>query len=442
MQIRKELSIFFVLVFLIILQVDGQTSLFVKPGGSDGNSGTSWNAAKATLAGALSSASGTTNIYMMVGKYSCSNVTIPNGVTVIGGFSSASTGTDISQRLYPGTIANWNNPSACTILSGNFSSRVATVNTGGKLEGCVVTDGRVSGNGAGVLVNGGTVLLCVIIHNSALTEPSFTAYGGGAYVQNNGKLQNCVCAFNTANNGPGVSGTNGELTNNTISENVAIPDCGTVTDYDGNTYHTVVIGEQCWMRENLRTTHYANGTAIALGSASSMATPYRYYPDGNSANVATYGYLYNWPAVMNNAEPTNENPSGVLGVCPTGWHVPSYDESVQMVSYLRNYVAFSCEDETVGKSLASTTGWNTYAVDCTVGCQPGRNNTSGFNMKAAGFFFEGYVTLGQISIHWTTTEYSYSNTESLAYGLYNDESDALFWRMDKNYGFSVRCLRD
>ncbi|MBO4644922.1 MAG: fibrobacter succinogenes major paralogous domain-containing protein [Bacteroidales bacterium] len=432
--------IFFIFLVLTVFRLDGQTNLFVKSGGNDGNSGTSWNTAKATLAGALSSASGTTNIYMMVGKYSCINVTIPNGVTVIGGFSSASSGTDISQRLYPGTNSNWNDPTHCTILSGNFLSRVATVNTGGKLEGCVLRDGRVSGNGGGVLINGGTVQLCVIIRNTAMIETSFTAYGGGAYVQNNGKLLNCVCAYNTANNGPGVSGTNGELTNNTITENISVPDCGTVRDYDGNIYHTVLIGEQCWMRENLRTTHYANGTAIPLGSMTSTTTSYRYYPDDNSANVSTYGYLYNWPAVMNNTLPTNNNPSEVLGVCPTGWHVPSYDEILQMVDYLANITVFQCEDESVGKSMASTTGWAAYSVDCTVGYQPERNNTSGFCAQAAGFFVDAYMPLGQISIYWTATDNS--GNGSIAYGLYYDSGYPQLWGIDETYGFSVRCLRD
>ena len=440
MHIEKKLLIFFIFLVLTVFRLDGQTNLFVKPSGNDGNSGTSWNTAKATLAGALSSASGTTNIYMMVGKYSCLNVTIPNGVTVIGGFSSSSSGTDISQRLYPGTNDNWNNSSLCTILSGNYLSRVATVNAGGKLEGCVVTDGRVSGNGAGVLINGGTVQLCVMIRNTAMTESTFTAYGGGAYVQNNGKLLNCVCAYNTANNGPGVAGTNGELTNNTIIENISVPDCGTVNDYDGNTYHTVLIGEQCWMRDNLRTTHYSNGTSIPLGSTSSETIADRYYPDDNSANVSTYGYLYNWPAVMNNAAPSNTNPSEVQGVCPTGWHVPSYDEILQMHSYLEGILAFQCEDESIGKSLATTTGWDAYTADCAVGYQPERNNTSGYSARAAGFFADGYMPLGEIATFWTATDNSGSG--SIAYGLYNDTGYVQLWGLDVTFGLSVRCLRD
>ena len=95
----------------------------------------------------------------------------------------------------------------------------------------------------------------------------------------------------TAMIGGGDTGTDGQ----------PCPGAATVTDVDNNTYNTVQIGTQCWMKENLRTTRYANGTSIALGSSTSSTTAYRYYPDNNSSNVSTYGYLYNWKALMGNS---------------------------------------------------------------------------------------------------------------------------------------------
>lgn len=57
--------------------------------------------------------------------------------------------------------------------------------------------------------------------------------------------------------------------------------CGSVTDYDGNTYKTVQLGSQCWMAENLKTTHYSDGKGIPTGSSTSPNMGYWYYPDGN-----------------------------------------------------------------------------------------------------------------------------------------------------------------
>ena len=90
-------------------------------------------------------------------------------------------------------------------------------------------------------------------------------------------------------------------------------ECGTSTvkDYDGNVYNTVPIGNQCWMKENLRTTHYSNGASITLGTSYGVSTPARYYPNHDSANVGSYGYLYNWAAVMNGAASSGANPSKV-----------------------------------------------------------------------------------------------------------------------------------
>lgn len=104
-----------------------------------------------------------------------------------------------------------------------------------------------------------------------------------------------------------------------------------VKDIDGNKYDAVKIGNQVWMASNLRTTRYADGTAIPLGEIGtySFTEPYHYVSgsygsnEENMVNVSTYGLLYNWKAVMWNWSSSNTNPSGVQGICPTGWHVPS-----------------------------------------------------------------------------------------------------------------------
>ena len=535
------------LLWLFTVGVFGQTAIFVSVSGNDSNGGTSWSNAKKTLAGALEAVSGPTHIYMKVGNYTCANVLIPNLVTVTGGYASISSGTDTTQRRYPGINANWTQTTLCTILDGDNASRVATVNAGGKLEGCVITHGAVNGNGGGVLINGGTVQHCAIIHNSAHNNANeLNGNGGGAYVQNNGLLLNCVVAFNTAINGPGVAGTDGTLTNNTITENAAIvlpivttsvvadittttASCGgnvisdggssvtsrgvcwstshnptisnshtsngtgtgdfasnltglspnttyyvrayatnilgiaygnevlfttlqggqpcngvpTVSDYDGNTYNTVQIGNQCWMKENLRTTHYANGTSIALGSTTSTTTAYRYYPGNNSSNVVIYGYLYNWKAVMRNSSSSDANPSGVQGVCPTGWHVPSkveWDQLRQYVSRQNEYLCGGNNSTIIAKAFSATTGWYSSSDNCDVGNDLSANNATGFSALPAGEYYSNYSGFGKGAEIWSATEAN--STDPYSFHLWYDTGSVMYAISSKANGYSVRCVRN
>ncbi len=220
------------------------------------------------------------------------------------------------------------------------------------------------------------------------------------------------------------------------------PGAATVTDYDNNTYNTVRIGNQCWMKQNLKTTHYADGTSISLGSSTSSNTAYRYYPNGNSSNVSTYGYLYNWSAVMGNSSSSSSNPSGVQGVCPTGWHVPSDAEWTQLENYVSSRSEYVCGSNSsyIAKALASTTGWNSDDVNCAIGNNPSANNATGFSAVPAGYSYGDYNSFGFYAYFWSATQSSSYNAccrylgSFLAYVLRFD--------YNKNYGYSVRCLRN
>jgi uncharacterized protein (TIGR02145 family) len=88
--------------------------------------------------------------------------------------------------------------------------------------------------------------------------------------------------------------------------------CQTVTDIDGNVYQTVTIGNQIWMAENLKVTHYRNGDEIPNVT---VQEDWKNLTTGaycNYNNVAVYGRLYNWLAVNDNRN-----------IAPAGWHVPS-----------------------------------------------------------------------------------------------------------------------
>ena len=225
--------------------------------------------------------------------------------------------------------------------------------------------------------------------------------------------------------------------------------CGnsfTVTDYDGNVYHTLRLGNQCWMKENLRSTHYSDGTAIAAGSGPSSTVAY-YYTPGGSFN---YGYLYNWKAVMRNSSSSQANPSGVQGICPTGWHVPSDAEWAELQDYVGSQSQYLCSNDSsyIAKALAATTGWTTYSSGtCCVGNNQSINNATGFGALPAGYYdgntfyhTHGYYNFGNYAVFWSATE------ESSGYAWYRDliyySASVSRYSGDKSYGRSVRCLRD
>lgn len=220
------------------------------------------------------------------------------------------------------------------------------------------------------------------------------------------------------------------------------PGMPTLTDIDGNTYNTVWIGNQCWMKENLRTTHYADNTEIPMGSTFSNTDPYRYIPDDIEGNVDLCGYLYNWPAVMHGDSSSNAIPSGVQGICPDGWHVPSDGEWSQLTDYVSGQGEYVCggDNTHIAKALSGKTGWNSDTTTCAIGNTLSSNNATGFGALPAGKYLNGYDSFGSRTFFWCTTE-------SGRYSAYNCGLGSDYAIVVRNYyykesGFSVRCVRD
>ena len=197
----------------------------------------------------------------------------------------------------------------------------------------------------------------------------------------------------------------------------------TVTDVDGNVYHTVTIGTQTWMVENLRTTKYNDGTAIPNVTDGTvwgnLTTPgvCTYNNTGNADTINTYGRLYNWYTVN----------TGKLA--PTGWHVPTDAEFTTLTTYLGG------EGVAGGKlKETGTTHWNSPNT--------GADNTSGFTaLPGGGRYNDGtFFIIGYDGTWWSSSE-SNSNYawfrnlhyfNSYVYSSYDYES----------CGYSVRCVRD
>lgn len=226
------------------------------------------------------------------------------------------------------------------------------------------------------------------------------------------------------------------------ADGLPCPGTPKVYDLQGNQYNTVVIGQQCWMKENLRSTQYGDGSFIGgpqQTSTTSSNNRYYYYPGDNASNVDDYGLLYNWPAIMGGDVP-NPNLNWVRGICPEGWHVPNNGEWTQFTNYVKSQADNICDENTtqsIAKALAATTHWTSNSIHCAVGDYPLNNNNTGFSVLPAGDLGGNMGTNAYI---WTCTEASSSS--AMAAQLTNTASTVAVSSADKSRGYSVRCVRD
>lgn len=194
-----------------------------------------------------------------------------------------------------------------------------------------------------------------------------------------------------------------------------------VTDVEGNVYHTVTIGTQCWMKENLKTSHYRDGSVIneiedSVTWANGSQTSAWCYFGQNAANNATYGKLYNWYVIT---DPRN--------VCPAGSHVPSNDEWITLTDYLGGEMV-------AGGSLKEVSLWQSPNMDAT--------NSSGFSGYPGGYRdnHSKFFDIERVGGWWTSTEYD----SSFAWFRYLHCSNGVIDRdfLEAKYGFSIRCIMD
>jgi uncharacterized protein (TIGR02145 family) len=197
---------------------------------------------------------------------------------------------------------------------------------------------------------------------------------------------------------------------------------GSVSDAEGNVYKTTTIGSQTWMAENLRSVKLTDGTAIPRitdnNTWSNLTTPaYCYYSNDSVYNKKSLGALYNWYTVQSNK------------LCPTGWHVPSDAEFITLATSLG-------VDSLAGGKLkeSGSINWfipNTYAT-----------NSTGFTALPCGYrFYNGsFNNLSYSGNWWSSTEYS-ATSARFFYLVYNKGNIGRNF-VDKQYGLSVRCIRN
>jgi uncharacterized protein (TIGR02145 family) len=217
--------------------------------------------------------------------------------------------------------------------------------------------------------------------------------------------------------------------------------CGhAFTDYrNGKVYNTVLIGSQCWMKENLNV-----GTKLNVSDVSANnGVVEKYCYNDLESNCDIYGGLYQWNEMMNYTSSSFTIPSGRQGICPTGWHIPSIAEWCQTITYLEpgvNCIAIGAVGTVVGGILKET-GYAHWANP-----NNGATNSSGFTGLPGGTRNSGasYYGLSLYGYFWTSAEYTdYGSNNSWYFYL-----DYYFSPIYENNnapkvsGMSVRCVKD
>ena len=211
-----------------------------------------------------------------------------------------------------------------------------------------------------------------------------------------------------------------------------------LTDIDGNTYSIVQIGNQFWMAENLKTTHYSNGDPIPSGYTDLEWVGLSTGAYAISSDLGTYGNFYNWYAV-----------NDVRGVCPLGWHVPSDDEYKELEMTL----GMSQSEEDLGHAWRGTNegsklAGNAILWDDALLEYDSEFSTSGFNALPAGYrngygYGNGFLTpTGSDALFWTATVYDVPNDLAWWRGINYNEISSLRSSYGLKHGFSVRCIED
>jgi uncharacterized protein (TIGR02145 family)/uncharacterized repeat protein (TIGR02543 family) len=202
---------------------------------------------------------------------------------------------------------------------------------------------------------------------------------------------------------------------------------GTVTDYDGNVYTTIQIGNQVWTVENLRTTKYNDGSAIPGPSFTQtqwadLTTPaYCWYNDSSEAAYRQkWGALYNWYVV---------DPNNSKKIAPAGWHVPSDADWITLSNYLGGGSVAGGKMKEAG--LANWKSPN-----------EGATNSSGFLGLPGGYRNKDYNfnNKGIYGYWWSVTEYDAAQALDCFLWYYRGHKGS--GRADKCSGFSVRLVRD
>lgn len=180
-----------------------------------------------------------------------------------------------------------------------------------------------------------------------------------------------------------------------------------VDSRNNQTYQTMMVGDVCWMKENLR--YRTSSSELINGSSSisySETSPYVYYPNGDYRNLSAYGYLYNWAAATNSTVTLNVVKQGI---CPDGWRLPTKEEAQALLTQLN-----------------SDNDFKTTFLD-----------------HHAGYVYpnHGYLRFDEFDWFWITALDATTGNHNASLDLSGSNSSLIVTNTGRNIGRSIRCVK-
>lgn len=338
----------------------------------------------------------------------------------------------VGDNTFNGTIdMDWSNP-------GNWSLNCVP---GSTVTGRIVISSNcmVNDNNSHTFVEGSILEIQPGVNFTNDGTGNWTVLGT---IINNGHYTQTTLNNDGINFGEGSFYGN-QMFNGTIEPGSAPPptwNCGDLLSYAGRDYGTVLIGAQCWMAENLNIGTLLDGNLESHNN--NVIEKYCY--NNEPENCEIYGGLYSWMEMM--GYPSLPAITSFQGLCPTGWHIPSDEEWMQLEGEVEDQYDYPDPEweklgfrgSNVGLKLKSTFGWNNSG-----------NGTDdfGFNALPAGMRDHDasgadFFNQGEIAQFWTAT---------LFYPFLAYAKERQFWSLNNNsyrgnevsgLGYSVRCLKD
>ncbi|MDD4603153.1 MAG: FISUMP domain-containing protein [Bacteroidales bacterium] len=198
--------------------------------------------------------------------------------------------------------------------------------------------------------------------------------------------------------------------------------CGNI-NYGGQIYRTVIIGSQCWMKDNLNIGKWIDESQVQKQTDNNLLEKYCY--GNNFVNCDQWGGLYQWDEMMQYVQTPNAQ-----GICPPGWHIPSSQDWKTVIRFLGG-------DNLAGGKMKYTgsNGWQTPNV--------GATNSSGFTALPGGYFDympQQWHDIFRDGYFWSSETISKSTAVAMTLNYRNDMTDLYEEYMLS--ALSVRCVRN